>query len=89
MALERNFKVSNLLLTTNDGALTSSKITSIGIVKVTKGKGMIFRHVPPLMRLLGLVVTIGCFLGLGPKVNDPCGYSNLHIHKRRWFIIEI
>jgi hypothetical protein len=56
MVIERNFKVSNLLLTTNDGALTSSKITSIGIVKVTICKGMIFKHVLPLMGLLGLVV---------------------------------
>jgi hypothetical protein len=76
MVIERNFMVSNLLLTTNDGSLTSSKITSIGIVKVTICKGMVFKHVPPLMGLLGLVVTIGCFLGLSPKVNYPCDGSN-------------
>ncbi len=35
------------------------------------------------MGLFGLVVIIGCFLGLGPKVNDPCDGSNLHIHKKK------
>jgi hypothetical protein len=89
MVIKKNFKVSNLLLTKNDGALRSSKITSTSTVKVTIGKGMIFKHVPPQMGLLGLVVTIGCFLGLGPKVDDPFDGSNLHIHQKRWFILEI
>ncbi len=82
MVIKRNFKVFNLLLTTNDGALTSSKIISTSTVKVTTNKSMIF-NVPPLMGLLGLVVIIGFFLGLGPKVNDPCDGSNLHIHQKK------
>ncbi len=68
MVVNKNSKYSNPLLTTNDG-VTSSRITSTSIIKVITGKGMISKHVPPLMGLIGLVITC-CSLGLGPKVND-------------------
>ncbi len=69
MVVKKNSKDSNPLLTTNDG-VTSSTITSKSIVKVITCKGMISKHVPPLMGLIGLVITTCCSLGLGPKVND-------------------
>jgi hypothetical protein len=58
MVIERNSKVPTLVLTTNDG-LTSSWITSTCKTKVIIGKGMILKHVPPLIKLTTLV-TITC-----------------------------
>ncbi len=55
--INRNSKVPTLLLIGNDGVTTSSRITSISIAKVTTDKGMIPKHVLPLLRLIGLVVT--------------------------------
>jgi hypothetical protein len=40
MVINKNFKVSNLLLTTNDGVTTCSIIISTNIVKVATSKGI-------------------------------------------------
>ncbi len=74
MVIDKNFKVPNLLLTTNDDVSTCS-CTSIGTTTITIGKGMIFKLVPPLMGLIDLVVTIGCPPRLGPKVDDDAPIS--------------
>jgi hypothetical protein len=70
MVVNKNFKVSNLLLTTSDDITTCLIITSTSIVKVVTNKGMILKHVPPLIGLTGLVVTIGCSLCSNTKIND-------------------
>jgi hypothetical protein len=61
MVVNKNSKVFNLLFTTNDGASIGSGITSTCITKVTIGKGMISKLVPPLMGLTSLVVTTSWF----------------------------
>jgi hypothetical protein len=52
MVVDKNFKVFNLLLITNDGALTSLSITSTNTTKVITSKGMISKHVSPIMGLI-------------------------------------
>jgi hypothetical protein len=70
MVVNKKFKVSNLLLTTNYGVTTCSIITSTRIVKVATNKGMIFKHAPPLIGLMGLVVTASRSLCSNTKIND-------------------
>jgi hypothetical protein len=69
MVVIKNFKVSNLLLTKNDG-VTCSKITSTSIVEVATSKGMISKHVLPLIGLTSLVITTSCSLCSNTKTND-------------------
>jgi len=61
-----------LQLTTSDRVTTSSTITSIGTSMVTIGKGRCIssKHIPPLMKLVGLVVTTYCSPCSNPKVDD-------------------
>jgi hypothetical protein len=70
MAIDKNSNVYNLLLTTSDGVTIGLRITLTCTVKVTTCKSMISQHVPPLMGLIGLVVTTSCCLGSNPKVDD-------------------
>ncbi len=60
-----------LLLTTSDRVTTSSTITSTGTAMVTIGKGRCIssKHVPPLIKLVGLVVPT-CSPCSNPKVDD-------------------
>jgi hypothetical protein len=45
MVINKNSKVPILLLIYNDGVITSSRITSISIIKVTTNKGNDVAHV--------------------------------------------
>ncbi len=74
MVIDRNFKAPNLLLTANDDESTCSS-TSTSTTTITTNKGMIFKLVIPLMRLIDLVVTIGCPPRLGPNVYDDAPIS--------------
>ncbi len=74
MVIDKNFKVPNLLLTTNDDVSTCSG-NSIDTTTVTIDKGVIFKLVPPQMGLIDLVVTIGWRPRLGPKVDDNAPIS--------------
>ncbi len=49
MVIVRNFKVPTLVLTTKVGVATCSKIVLTCTTKVTIGKGMILKLVPPLI----------------------------------------
>lgn len=62
MVVGKNSKNSNLLSTTSDGLTTSLKLTSISTTKIITCKGMIFKHVPPLIGLMSLVVPTSCSL---------------------------
>ncbi len=70
MVIGRNSKDSNILLTTSDGVTTGLEITSISTTKIITCKGMISKHVPPLIGLMSLVVPTSCSLCLDLKVND-------------------
>jgi hypothetical protein len=63
MVIVRNFKVPTLVLTTKVGVATCT-------TKVTIGKGMILKLVPPLIWLTSWMVTIDCSLQVGLKVDD-------------------
>ncbi len=66
----RNSKVPILLLTTSDGVTIGLGINLTCIVKVTRGKCMISKHVPFLIGMTNLLVTIDYSPWLGPKVVD-------------------
>ncbi len=86
MVINKNFKALTMLFTTNDDVSTS-------IATVTTNKGMISRLVPPLMGLIGLVVTTRCLPRLGPKVDDVApvvlALVPISIDKKTWFRLEI
>ncbi len=56
MVVGKNSKDSNLLSTTSDGLTTGLELTSISTTKIITCKGMISKHVPPLIGLMSLVV---------------------------------
>lgn len=64
-----------LLLTTSDRVTTSSTITSIGIAMVTIGKGRCIssKHLPLLIKLVGLVIPT-CSPCSNPKVDDDVAH---------------
>jgi len=62
MVVGKNSKDSNLLSTTSDGLTTGLELTSISTTKIITCKGMISKHVPPLIGLMSLVVPTSCSL---------------------------